>query len=91
VPFVFEPPRLHLGVKYIKLPRWSIPADAEEVIVKSGMDPAETREKEIAARKVVVPIPWRPSWKEATRDFRAISEMENDEHAKMQEVSLDRV
>ena len=36
-----------------------------EVIYKAGMDPAETREKEIAARKVVVPIPWRPSWQEA--------------------------
>lgn len=36
-----------------------------EVIYKSSLDPAETREKEIAARKVVVPIPWRPSWKEA--------------------------
>ncbi|CAE7594185.1 lsg1 [Symbiodinium pilosum] len=37
-----------------------------EIIYRASMDPAATREKEAEAKKVVVPIPWRPPWQEAS-------------------------
>lgn len=37
-----------------------------EIIYRAAMDPAATREREAEAKKVDVPIPWRPPWKEAS-------------------------
>ncbi|CAE7560305.1 lsg1 [Symbiodinium natans] len=37
-----------------------------EIIYRAAADPATTREKEAEAKKVDVPIPWRPPWQEAS-------------------------